>query len=659
MNAHPSEVSGPSIRPQKRGPRFLALLASMLTGFALGEIRVQAAPSVTPWEPLFKGIDLMRGTNSTASGDFQNRMVMYCLRIDLRDSDIRLHPSPRIEGYVQGSRETAGMTVSRFVETQGVQVAVNANFFNPQEYYLPEGTPMSVSGLQISDGLVVSPQSNSQQTASVMFDATNRVTIVHTNWPPVSTAGVLNAVTGDYPVLVNGINIGRQYLNQPGFIHDTNPRTAIGASLDRRFLYLMCIDGRQSHSSGALDYETGAWMLLVGAYDAVNMDGGGSATMSMESSVGTAMRINQPSAVADSGKERTVGSHFGVFARPLVGFINDLTAVPDDVSASISWTTTASASTQVEYGTTTELGQVTPVQAAGKTHHAALIRGLSPGTEYYYRAVSVSAADGSVNRSSIRKVVTVNYAVPQEVIPISGAWRFLGGTLDGQPWYQPSFNDASWGGPGNGVLWVHASRNSPATGVEPVGTRITSINGATGFPYITYYFRTRFSLPAAAPGTKLRFVGRIDDGAVLYLNGKELHRLRMADAPAQISSSTLAVGFACSGDATCDDVFETSGDAFLVAGDNVLAVEVHNYNARSADMSFGLSMAVAQPRVEFPELKLVTDEATTRIEWARGGFLLEEAPSPAGPWTEVAGPVVASPYVISPTSESRLYRLAR
>lgn len=659
MNVHPPELFGPSIRPRHSGSRFVALLTSFFMGLVLGMSHAQAAPSVTAWEPLFKGIDLMRGTNTTALGDFQNRMVMYCLRIDLRDPDVRLRPSPRIEGFVQGSRETAGMTVSRFVETQGVQVAVNANFFDPQEYYLAEGTPMYVSGLQVSDGLVVSPQSNSQQTAAVMFDATNRVTILHTNWPPVSTAGVFNAVTGDYPVVVNGINIGRQYLNRPGFIHDTNPRTAIGASLDRRFLYLMCIDGRQSHSSGALDYETGAWMLLVGAYDAVNMDGGGSATMSMESSVGTAVRINQPSAVADSGKERTVGSHFGVYARPLVGFINDLTAIPDDVSASVTWTTTASASTQVEYGPTTDLGLVTPVQSEGKTHHAALIRGLSPGTEYYYRAVSVSAADGAVNRSSIRKMVTINYAVPQEVIPITGEWRFFGGTLDGQPWYQPSFNDANWGGPGNGVLWAHTSRNSPATGVEPVGTRVTSINGGTGFPYITYYFRTHFTVSAAAPGTQLRFVGRIDDGAVLYLNGKELHRLRMADAPSEISSSTLATGFACSGDATCDDVFETASDGFLVAGDNLLAVEVHNYNARSADMSFGLSMALAQPRVEFPELKLVTDEAATRIEWARGGFLLQEAPSPTGPWTDVAGPVVASPYVISPTSESRLYRLAR
>jgi exopolysaccharide biosynthesis protein len=622
-------------------------------------VRLSAAPSISEWEPLFKGVELMRGTNLVSSGDFQNRMAMYCLRIDLRDPDVRLLPSPRITNFVAGSRETAGMTVSRFVVNQGVQVAINANFFDPQEYYLPEGTPMYVSGLQVSGGLVVSPQNNSQHTASIVFDATNAVRVVHTNWPAIPNEGIHNAVTGDYPVVVNGVNIGRQYLNRPGFIHDTNPRTAIGVSADRRFLYLMCIDGRQDHSSGALDYETGAWMLLVGAYDAVNMDGGGSATMAMESSTGQAMRINQPSAVADSGKERTVGSHLGVFAKPLPSYINDLTAYPDDLSASLTWTTLEPGSAQVEYGPTTELGQTTPLKAGPSTRHAALIRGLTPGTEYFYRAVTVSAVDGQVRRSTLRRMLTANYAVPEEVIPITAAWRYFdGGSLTGNAWTTTGFADGSWGGPGNGVLWVHTSRNNPASGVEPVGTRVTGYNVSTGFPHIAYYFRTRFQVPSVTPGTQLRFVGRIDDGAVVYLNGKELYRLRMAESPIPIEPTTLALGFACNGDATCDDVFDVSGDGFLVAGDNVLSVEVHNYSARSADMTFGLSMAIAQPRSERPFLSLV-DGDSRRLEWARGGFLLEEAPSPAGPWTEVSGPVVLGPHTLGETGDAKFYRLAR
>lgn len=630
----------------------LALLMGLVT-------RLAAAPSVSSWEPLFKGIDLMRGTNSSAAGDFQNVMVMYCLRVDLRDPDIRLLPTPRLTDFVQGSRETAGMTVSRFVETHGVQVAVNANFFDPQEYYLPEGTPMYVNGLQIAEGLVVSPQTTSERTASVLFDAANQVTVVHTNWPAVPTTGVYSAITGDYPVVVKGVNIGRQYFNRPGWIHGINPRTSVGVSLDRRFLYLLCIDGRQSHSTGAYDFETGAWMLLVGAADAVNMDGGGSATMSMESSTGDPVRINRPSAVADSGRERTVGSHFGVYAKLIRGFVNDLTAVPDDVAASITWTTTEPASTRLEFGPTAELGQSTDLVATPTTRHAVLLRALDPATDYFYRAVSVSAVDGTTHVSSVRRMRTVSYALPVEVIPIDGAWRYANGAIDGKAWVEPDYADSGWEGPGNGVLWVHTSRNSPATGVEPVGSRITASNPATGFPYITYYFRARFQAGTISPGTRLKFVGRIDDGAVLYLNGRELHRLRMPEASGSINPTTLAVWYACAGDATCDDVFEVSGDGFLSSGENVLAVEVHNYNARSPDITFGLSLAIAQPRVERPELVLTSDEAGTVLSWSRGGFLLQESGSPNGPWTDVPGPVVMGPFAPEGVAPERFYRLSR
>lgn len=621
--------------------------------------RLAAAPSVSPWQPLFKGIDLIRGTNTTSSGDFQNRMVMYCLRVDLLDPDIRLLPTPRLTNFVQGFRETAGMTVSRFVEVHEVQVAVNANFFDPQEYYLPEGTPMYVAGLQISGGLLVSPQNTFERTASLLFDVTNRVTVVHTNWPAVPTTGVFNAVTGDYPLVVKGVNIGRQYLNLSGVIHDINPRTAIGVSLDRRFLYLLCIDGRQSHSTGAYDYETGAWMLLVGAHDAVNMDGGGSSTMSMEASTGEAVRINRPSAVADSGKERTVGSHFGVYAKPLPGFINDLVAVPDDLAASITWTTLEPASTRLEFGPTAGLGQSAGDQSGPTRVHSVLLRDLQVGSDYYYRAVSVSAADGTTYRSPVRRLRTVDYSIPVEAIPIDGAWRYRAGSLDGQSWTAAAYNDTDWAGPGNGVLWVHPSRSSPASGVSPVGSRITTYNPANGFPYITYYFRTRFQAGPVLPGTRLRFVGRIDDGAVVYLNGKELHRLRMDEFPASISFNSLATGFPCLGDATCDDVFEVSGDGFLTAGENVLAVEVHNYNARSLDISFGLSLGIAQPRIDRPELVLASDETGARLSWSRGGFLLQESGSPLGPWTDVAGPVVIGPYLPGTPAPARFFRLSR
>lgn len=59
-----------------------------------------------------------------------------------------------------------------------------------------------------------------------------------------------------------------------------HPRTAYGLSADRRYLYLIVIDGRQKKwSLGTKGSETGTLLLEAGAWDAINMDGGGSATM--------------------------------------------------------------------------------------------------------------------------------------------------------------------------------------------------------------------------------------------------------------------------------------------------------------------------------------------------------------------------------------------
>ena len=46
-------------------------------------------------------------------------------------------------------------------------------------------------------------------------------------------------MTGLYAVLVNGKNIGSNYIAYEGsFPHDVNPRTALGLSQDRRYLLL-------------------------------------------------------------------------------------------------------------------------------------------------------------------------------------------------------------------------------------------------------------------------------------------------------------------------------------------------------------------------------------------------------------------------------------
>lgn len=77
------------------------------------------------------------------------------------------------------------------------------------------------------------------------------------------------------------------------------PRTGVGCSADGRYLYLMAIDGRQSHSRGVLTVEMCDLFRAIGAVDVVGFDGGGSTGMVVNKKI-----VNKPS----DGVERAVAT---------------------------------------------------------------------------------------------------------------------------------------------------------------------------------------------------------------------------------------------------------------------------------------------------------------------------------------------------------------
>ncbi len=57
------------------------------------------------------------------------------------------------------------------------------------------------------------------------------------------------------------------------------PRTAVGVSRDGRTAYLVVVDGRQGHSVGFTLYQLARTLEELGAWRAINLDGGGSSAM--------------------------------------------------------------------------------------------------------------------------------------------------------------------------------------------------------------------------------------------------------------------------------------------------------------------------------------------------------------------------------------------
>jgi hypothetical protein len=158
------------------------------------------------------------------------------------------------------------------------------------------------------------------------------------------------------------------------------------------------------------------------------------------------------------------------------------------------------------------------------------------------------------------------------LVAMTNVWKYWEQGDLGTTWSGPGFNDGTWPS-GPALLYVETSA-LPA----PKNTPLTL--GKT-----TYYFRTHFSFPSNTAGARLALQTVVDDGAIFWLNGQELHRLGMA-----AGAATYATDASRNVDnALLEGPFDLPATA-LQQGDNVLAVEVHQSGANSSDIVFGLAL---------------------------------------------------------------------
>ena len=137
----------------------------------------------------------------------------------------------------------------------------------------------------------------------------DRVEIVTTLVPD---RGPLRTVVGGWPRIVEaGRNIALAADSLEGtiprFSRARHPRSALGISRDSTTLYLVAVDGRQQTSVGKTLEEMADAMIALGAYEAMNLDGGGSTALVVRDSI-----VNRPS---DASGERPVGNVIAITRR--------------------------------------------------------------------------------------------------------------------------------------------------------------------------------------------------------------------------------------------------------------------------------------------------------------------------------------------------------
>jgi len=172
-----------------------------------------------------------------------------------------------------------------------------------------------------------------------------------------------------------------------------------------------------------------------------------------------------------------------------------------------------------------------------------------------------------------------------QIVSLYDNWTYYDqGSLDGQNWMSPTYNTSKW-----------------QTGVAPLGYgSIRGVSGGVDFnttldygsdsnnKRTAYYFRHQFALDEAPTENQdIQLTFHVDDGCIIYLNGREVKRYNMPEG--EVSYSDFATTYV--GNSVYSETFSLD-PSLLHAGTNTIAVEVHNNNSTSSDLYWALELSL-------------------------------------------------------------------
>ncbi|NTV90513.1 MAG: phosphodiester glycosidase family protein, partial [Clostridiales bacterium] len=112
-----------------------------------------------------------------------------------------------------------------------------------------------------------------------------------------------------------------------------SPKTAVGTSQDGKQLILVAVDGRQDSSIGLTLLDMAKYMKALGAYNAINMDGGGSTTMVGRKTGNLSVEtFNSPS----DGRSRGIATALGIFSTAPAAELSGLVLSADDTNVFVN-----------------------------------------------------------------------------------------------------------------------------------------------------------------------------------------------------------------------------------------------------------------------------------------------------------------------------------
>lgn len=262
---------------------------------------------------------------------------------------------------------------------------------------------------------------------------------------------------------------------------------------------------------------------------------------------------------------------------------------------------------------------------AATDHPAHALTWSNPPAGHFTLTARVVSSNGSAG--------SLNYArlhVLEALVATGSVWKYYDGGLNlGTSWRATNYNDNAWlSGPAE-LGYGDDQENRPEATVIRYGPNSNS-------KYITYYFRRPFTVADPGQYTNLVLGLMRDDGAVVYLNGDEVFRSNLTNATITYTTPAL-VSVSGSGETT---FYQTNvNPTRLRRGTNWLAVEVHQANGQSTDLSFDLFLR-GQTTTVPPRLQAEKSGPGLLLSWpaTAADCTLETTSSlPGPPWETLPG----------------------
>ena len=168
---------------------------------------------------------------------------------------------------------------------------------------------------------------------------------------------------------------------------------------------------------------------------------------------------------------------------------------------------------------------------------------------------------------------------PVTLLASGSTWKYSDATTaPPADWNQVTFDDGSWP---SGPAQLGYGEGDEAT--------VLSYGSNSNNKTPTYYFRTTFDVQNSDNLAGLILRLKVDDGAVVYFNGNEIWRVNLPATPSVISFGTFALSAVSGTGENAWNEFALPVSAVL-DGQNLIAVEVHQSDGASSDVSFDFEM---------------------------------------------------------------------